>query len=105
VRLREHNSTRRRVQAEDWYDDDGHMFLGHGWRWFIKMYSLAEGHILAFSYFAGNHELVVKIYGGKLTRRLYDDSDGEDSSSDDDDSSDGDDSSSSLREVKEEDID
>jgi hypothetical protein len=70
VRLREANSSRR-IDGELWFDTRGDLYIGDGWRRFVNRYGLAIGHIMACCYYAGNKEMVFKIFNGKLTRRRY----------------------------------
>jgi hypothetical protein len=70
VRLREANSSRR-IDGELWFDTRGDLYIGDGWRRFVNRYGLAIGHIMVCCYYAGNKEMVFKIFNGKLTRRRY----------------------------------
>jgi hypothetical protein len=87
VCVRERNS-KLTFDVEMYFDHrDGRLYLRRGWPKFVKCYTISLGNILAFDYYAGNRELVVTIYGGRLSRREYDTSSNDDS---DDDGSGGD---------------
>ncbi|KAI4987523.1 hypothetical protein ZWY2020_020323 [Hordeum vulgare] len=68
------NGLRRPWEVEVVFDTDGIMYLGRGWKQFVRAFDLRHGYFLVFRY-DGNAMFTVKVFDTTMCRRRYEDDD------------------------------